>query len=327
MRLSTPAHPAVNLYPVECFFAMPIHTPSTRFLKSSTKGLIAATASLVVASSPLSQTTPPATVKVGNFIKQSVGTVTDVQAGDLACHMSLKDDQGRAFEEMADFTLCENPKTYLGRRVNLSYTLGTVAADACQGDPSCKKTRPIVLVQSLTVVGAKNTNATPPASTPPAIAGGSTSFCTRQETVVFSCRTGAKMVSVCASNNATPSQGYLQYRFGKASSNDALELVLPQAEVVANQAASGETVPFAGGGGSWLRFKKGGYAYVAYTGIGKWGPKGETQEKSGVVVERNGKTVAALKCTGNTTSELGPDWYDKLGVKTQVNEDFLFPDR
>ena len=74
-----------------------------------------------------------------------------------------------------------------------------------------------------------------------------------------------------------------------------------------------------------MRFRKGAYAYVAYTGIGKWGPKGETREKAGIVVEQAGKAVANLKCGGRPASLLGPDWFGKVGVQGR-GEDFDFPD-
>ena len=48
-------------------------------------------------------------------------------------------------------------------------------------------------------------------------------------------------------------------------------------------------------------------------------------EKQGVVVERAGKMVANLKCSGKLTSLLGPDWFDKAGLESH-GEDFDFPD-
>ncbi|MDP2077957.1 MAG: hypothetical protein Q8J85_07890 [Sulfuricurvum sp.] len=50
----------------------------------------------------------------------------------------------------------------------------------------------------------------------------STSHCNANENVVFSCNTGKKVVSVCASKNIGPKTGYLQYRFGKIGSPEAL---------------------------------------------------------------------------------------------------------
>ena len=143
---------------------------------------------------------------------------------------------------------------------------------------------------------------------------------------MYSCKTGAKTVSVCASAGASKQKGYLQYRFGKTGPGEAAEVALPAGEVVPQQAATGVSVPFAGGGGSWLRFRKGEYSYVVYSGIGLWGPKGEIQEKQGVVVERNGKSIAHLRCAAEPDGQLGPDWLESLGIRTRDNEDFLFPD-
>lgn len=268
------------------------------------------------------QTPPPDTVVVGGVTKRATGTVTDIQTGDTACRLVLKDDQGRGFQEMADFALCEKPKAWLGRRVALSYMQATVPADSCQGDPACRKTQKVVVVQSLKPLDAK---AEAPARPTPAAAG-QASFCTPLETAVFSCRTGAKMVSICESKDAAAGRGYLQYRFGKPDSAEPLELLLPEDHQPASRVATGQNVPFAGGGGSWLRLRKGAFAYVAYSGIGNWGPKGETREKAGIVVERNGKTVATLRCSDKAAGLLGPDWFERAGVRTRADEDFLFPD-
>ena len=143
------------------------------------------------------------------------------------------------------------------------------------------------------------------------------SLCTPGETTVFSCRTGAtRLVSVCASKDAALDKGYLQYRSGKPDSSEPLELVLPASQVPPSRAATGESLAFSGGGGAWLRLPAKPYAYVVYTGIGKWGPHGETREKAGIAVERDGKRIADLKCTGKPVSLLGPDWFEQAGIKT-----------
>ena len=152
-----------------------------------------------------------------------------------------------------------------------------------------------------------------------------TSFCTSSESVVFACRTGAKMVSVCASKDAGPGRGYLQYRFGRPDSADPVELALPEAKALPTKAANGGSESYSGGGGAWLRFSKGNVAYTVYSGIGNWGPKGEKRIKEGLLVERGGKQVANLACTGKLESELGPDWFEKMGVE-RADQEFFFPD-
>jgi hypothetical protein len=66
-------------------------------------------------------------------------------------------------------------------------------------------------------------------------------------------------------------------------------------------------------------FAKPPYRYIVYSAIGKgWG------QKSGVVVEKDGKRIANLPCTGRTTSELGPEFFERAGVRP-ADHDFELP--
>lgn len=273
-----------------------------------------------VASSLLAASPAANTVTIGSETKKTTGVVKNLEAGDVACYITLADDRGVEFTELADFELCEQT-SLRGKRVRLTYAIGNVMAAECQGDPECTKTERVPLVTAARVESKPSTKTSPPKTTAPK----QSSFCTPMETVVFACSTGKKLVSVCASKNASERQGYLQYRFGTPDSRDPIELMLPSGEPLPSDSASGENVPFAGGGGSWLRFRNGDYGYVVYTGIGRWGPKGEPQEKQGVVVERRGKAIATLPCVGKLTSELGPEWFEKTGV-SHNDEEFLFPE-
>lgn len=268
----------------------------------------------IVAMTLPAQASAQDTVKVGQETKRVFGTIVSLNAGDTACYLKLKDDRGTAFEEMARFEICEQ-RALLGKRVALTYVQQTVMSPDCQGDPACRKTRTVALVSA----------AKPVATTQATKAPVQASFCTSEESVVFACRSGAKMVSVCASKPAGPSRGYLQYRFGKPDSAEPLEMILPEARLPPPKVATGENVAFSGGGGSWLRFAKAPLGYTVYSGIGKWGPKGEVREKSGGVVERQGKAIATLKCTGKAAGELGPDWFERMGIKAN-GQDFDFPD-
>ena len=272
---------------------------------------------------PLLAATPGAdTVTIGKQTKKTIGVVKSLESGDVACYLSLVDDRGAAFDELADFEICEQ-SSLVGKRVLLKYEMANVMSDECQGDPDCTKTRMVPLVISAKVLPATNAKAPPPKT--PTSPAKQASFCTATESVVFSCSTGAKMVSVCASKGASATRGYLQYRFGKPDSRDPLEMTLPEEQPIPSRSATGANVPFAGGGGSWLRFHNGVYGYVVYSGIGKWGPHGETREKQGVVVERSGRVVASLKCTGKLTSALSPEWFEATGIESN-DEEFDFPD-
>lgn len=263
------------------------------------------------------------TVTVGGEKKRGFGTPTAFRNGDTACYVTLKDDRGATFDELADFDLCAREKSLKGKRLALTYKTARVMAASCQGNPDCKKSETVVLIAS--AKPAPLNGPAPAAPTPARTA--QASFCTPTEVIVFSCRTSPiKLVSVCASRDASASKGYLQYRTGKPDSGEPLDLTLPAAQLPPPQAASGESVPFSGGGAAWLRVAaKNNVAFVVYTGIGKWGPRGEIQEKAGVAVERDGKSVANLNCTGKPISLLGPDWFDKAGI-TAKGQDFDLPD-
>lgn len=298
----------------------------TKFSLSNFRALILV--SIAVASAAaLAQT--ETTVTIDKVTKKTIGTVTALNAGDIACYIKLKDDQGVAFKEMADFDICDQKPSVLGKRLQLNYTQTSVMSDACQGDPDCKKTKKVILISKVKVLDVKALGANgaiQAAQTAASRASGKqNSFCTPMEQVVFSCRTGAKLVSVCASKDASRTKGYMQYRFGKPDSTEPLEMILPEAQVLPSKSATGDNVPYAGGGASWLRFSKGGYSYTVYSGIGRWGPKGETQEKNGLLVERSGKRVANLKCNNEPASELGPDFFEKLKIQGNGQE-FDMPD-
>jgi hypothetical protein len=264
-------------------------------------------------------------VKVGKFTKLASGVVTDITNGDAACYISLKDDQGQMFDESGDFSICEKPKNYVGKRVSLSYEIGQVMSAECEGNPKCKETTTLALVTAMKVIDTKAAAATGAKPVASAVKA-APSLCTEDENVIFACSTGSKFVSVCEAKKATRTTGHLQYRFGKLESTEPLDLTLPEAYVPANKAATGEHMPFSGGAGAFLRFDKGAFSYVVYTGVGRWGPKGETREKAGVVVERSGKLASSLKCKGEVQSELGPEWMEKRAIKLKPNDEFTFPD-
>ena len=253
------------------------------------------------------------TLRINGETKQTEGILREAVSGDVACYLQLETDAGQRFDESAVFELCEDP-ALIGQRLKLSYTVENVLAEACQGDVDCGLSDQVVLISAARVLNA---------STP--AASGQTSFCSTTETVAFACRVGGKLVSVCASNDASIVSGYLQYRFGKPDAAEPLEMAVPSDRPVPRLASRGESMPFSGGGGSWLRFHNGRYAYVVYSGIGRWGAAGETLERQGVQVERDGTAIAHLPCTGPLQSTLGPDWFEQMGVIAE-GEEFYFPE-
>ena len=265
-----------------------------------------------------SQASP--TSNTGAEVKATEAILIGHQQGDAACYLTLRSDAGKPFTERADFETCATADRLTGKRVRLAYTTGRVMHEDCQGNPACGKSRTVALISSMRPVEPAAVGAALQA-TPV----GAASFCTALETTVFTCRAGAKRISVCADPASTAQRGYVQYRFGKADGSDRLEMELPTGRVAPPTAAAGGSVVFAAGGSAWLRFVNGDHAYVVYTGIGKWGPQGAVREKEGLVVERRGKQIASLKCSQAAVSRLGPEWFDQVGI-TARNGDFDLPD-
>ena len=246
-------------------------------------------------------------------------TIVRQVAGDAACYLTLREDTGRETTEMAEFDLCAPSANLQGKKVQLTYAQRTVMDPSCGGDPTCKRTRAVGVVVAAKVVGTHTDART----------GGSTSkqasFCTPTELTVFACHVGAKLVSVCAYPASRPGKGYLQYRYGKPDSSEPLELTWPLQPTPPSRAATGGTEAFSGGGAAWLRFRKGDYAYVVFTGVGRWGANGATVSREGIVVERGTTVLTTLKCSQPVQSELGPNWYSSVGIVRQ-DDSFDIPD-
>ncbi|MEI6152907.1 MAG: hypothetical protein WCQ90_02340 [Deltaproteobacteria bacterium] len=139
------------------------------------------------------------------------------------------------------------------------------------------------------------------------IASAADTLCSPQEKIVFSCSTGKKIASVCASANLSPTTGYIQYRFGKKG---LPELIVPDTTGIhPSKITNGGTITFSGGGGDFLRFIKGQYGYVVYDTV-----SGKAGDKAGVNVEKNGKVIADLTCKGEVTSEIRPELFQKAGI-------------
>ncbi|MCE3003621.1 MAG: hypothetical protein LW860_13125 [Xanthomonadaceae bacterium] len=252
-------------------------------------------------------------VTVGGESKPSTGTIVSLVNADTACAVELRDDDGAVRHESADFELCFQQPSLVGRRVALTWTEANVMAESCQGDPECGDSERIALIATARIIDEAAGGTSP------------TTFCSAEETIVFACRTRTKQVSVCASADAAPTRGYVQYRFGKPGGATPLELQLPTTPLTPPQAATADNLPFAGGGASWMRFRRGDHAYVVYSGIGKWGPNGEVEERAGIVVERRGEAIATLACNGGKSEgELGPDWFERVGMQAK-GEEFDLP--
>lgn len=85
-------------------------------------------------------------VRVGQQVKNAYGIVVGMESGDIACTLTLRDDHGGTFKEMAEFDVCERRSMLLNKRVALRYAVQTVASPDCQGNPDCRKSISAIIV-------------------------------------------------------------------------------------------------------------------------------------------------------------------------------------
>lgn len=141
--------------------------------------------------------------------------------------------------------------------------------------------------------------------------------CAADEQTLFACPAGTRTLAVCAAPDLDAARGWLQYRYGRAG---AVELRLPTERDGAWRArVRGGTLAYSGGGGAYLAFTHPPYRYVVFTASGRgWG------HKAGVIVERAGKRIAHRACTGAVTSALGPELFERAGIRL-IEEELVLP--
>lgn len=150
-------------------------------------------------------------------------------------------------------------------------------------------TRPFHLLSLLAVLATSTATA---AGTNPRY------LCTADETVLFGCRSGDRMISLCASQGFTSRTGYVQYRFGAPGN---VELAWPHARLPASGRFWFSSVTYAGGAEDHLRFVNHGIEYVLFDRMTRtdFGPGGQREPDmaEGVVVRVPGKRPAVTRCT------------------------------
>ncbi|MFC0577638.1 hypothetical protein [Paraburkholderia solisilvae] len=125
-------------------------------------------------------------------------------------------------------------------------------------------------------------------------------LCQSHEEIYFSCASENKIISLCASGNVSPENGYVQYRFGTP---DRIELQFPDAPYSpSNRFLISDIV---GGNLNFthIKFKIDGYDYVIYQGF-----------PSGLYVKKGGGFVKNLVCEPGVYQQLNRRVY--RGIKT-----------
>jgi hypothetical protein len=130
-------------------------------------------------------------------------------------------------------------------------------------------------------------------------------MCYSHEEIYFSCPIGQQIVSVCASGNISPNNGYVQYRFGHPGKPE-FEFPAKPYPPMGRFAITG----FFGGSvnSTHLKFNSRGYDYVIYQSA-----------TSGVYVKKNGKTIVNLSCDDGVYQQISPR--AMRGIKTVEPDD------
>lgn len=117
-------------------------------------------------------------------------------------------------------------------------------------------------------------------------------LCQSHEEVYFSCPTEGKVISVCASGNISPDNGYVQYRFGTP---DRIELQSPGKPYPPRNRFSMSEISEGNINFTHLKFKCGKYDYVVYQGF-----------PSGIYIKKGGKLVSNRICEHGSYQKISP---------------------
>lgn len=127
---------------------------------------------------------------------------------------------------------------------------------------------------------------------PPAVARETPNHCGVNERVVFSCQTGERLASLCASRDLGEGRGQLTYRFGREG---RVEMIFPPVAMNPQQAFAYQLLPK----GDSVRFTHEGVTYVLFSET-----RPGTGDVEGVVVARPGRKPNLLICRNGA---LGPE--------------------
>lgn len=89
-------------------------------------------------------TTGPASVTIAGQTVPTRALVTDVDAGDRVCTLTLRTDAGAETDVYGDFSLCETDGL-MGERIQIEYAPDDILAASCDGDPDCLETETVAL--------------------------------------------------------------------------------------------------------------------------------------------------------------------------------------
>lgn len=80
-----------------------------------------------------------------------VGTIKRIEQGDLACYVTLIDEQGKEHNISADFEICPQKDQFINKKVKLSYKI--LNFNDCQSNEPCGKTKKESAIVKMEVIG------------------------------------------------------------------------------------------------------------------------------------------------------------------------------
>jgi hypothetical protein len=140
-------------------------------------------------------------------------------------------------------------------------------------------------------------------------------LCTTDEEPLFSCKVKTKTLSICASSDLSPTEGYLKYRFGL--SQQQIELTYPDGTPHPDQYFRFYRDTEAKASTQQLSFTIGSSSYTVFVERSTIDFNG-----SGVFIKSNGKQTAYLSCNQESPSSDKLDWLDGLGLEPADYEKF-----
>ncbi len=147
-------------------------------------------------------------------------------------------------------------------------------------------------------------------------------LCHRDESVIFGCSLGDKLLSLCSSKGVGATTGYVQYRYGtinKIEMTYPKKLLPPKGYFFLGQSG------WSGGGENRIRFNNGKYNYLIYDTLVKVGDPpslGKYKFTAGVIVGRKNIELSRKSCKNLSSGAINGNSHENFYIyENEVNID------
>ena len=138
-------------------------------------------------------------------------------------------------------------------------------------------------------------------------ANGKATLCKTNEIDYFSCKTQAKVVSLCASKNLSSTDGYMQFRYGRRGN---IELRFPPEDRHPKGLFTNTHENYTDGTEFGLHFNVGELTYTVYNTITFPGPSRDPANRHGLRIEKGDKFIREIECRPTNREDV---YYFDLG--------------